>query len=154
MNYLPVSLNVDQKHVLITGGGKAAEEKLQMLQRFNCRVTVVGQELSLACKDEIDLSGCSCHIREFCIEDLQGIFLVYACSSDREINRFIKREANALGILVNTPDDPELCDFLTPALFSEGPMIVAVSSGGTDVRKAIQWRNRIKQLFTDDAIKP
>ncbi len=80
--------------------------------------------------------------------------MVYACSSVREINRTIKREANTLGILVNTPDDPELCDFLTPALFSEGPMIVAVSSGGTDVRNAILWRNRIKQLFTDNGIKP
>ena len=55
--------------------------------------------------------------------------------------------------MVNTPDDPELCDFLTPALFSEGPMMVAVSSGGTNVRKAIQWRNRIKQLFTDNGLK-
>ena len=150
MNYLPVSLNVKEKHVLITGGGKAALEKLQMLQRFTCQVTVVGQELS----DDITMSGCSCHIREFCREDLDGIFLVYACSSVREINRFIKSEANALGILVNTPDDPELCDFLTPALFSEGPMMVAVSSGGTDVRKAILWRNRIKQLFSNNAIIP
>ncbi len=150
MNYLPVSLNVTDKHVLIAGGGKAAEEKLQMLQRFNCRVTVIGLDLS----DAITQSGSSCLSREFCREDLEGIFLVYACNSDREVNRLIKREANALGILVNTPDDPELCDFLTPALFSEGPMIVAVSSGGTDVRKAIQWRNRIKQLFTDNGLKP
>ena len=149
MNYLPVSLNVTGKHVLIAGGGKAALEKLQMLRKFNCQVTLVGEELS----PEITQSGCTYHLREFCREDLEGVFLVYACSSDREINRSIKRDANALGILVNTPDDPELCDFLTPALFSEGPMMVAVSSGGTDVRKAILWRNRIKQLFTDNGIK-
>jgi len=158
MNYLPVSLNVNKKHVLIAGGGKAALEKLQMLRKFNCQVTVVGEELSseihLEIKKEITQSGCSHHLREFRRDDLEGIFLVYACSSDREINRFIKREANALGILVNTPDDPELCDFLTPALFSEGPMMVAVSSGGTDVRKTILWRNRIKQLFSDNGIKP
>jgi siroheme synthase-like protein len=150
MNYLPVSLNVKEKHVLIVGGGKAALEKLQMLRRFICQVTVVGEELS----HEITQSSCSYHLREFRREDLEGVFLVYACSSDREINRFIKREANALGILVNTPDDPELCDFLTPAIFSEGPMMVAVSSGGTDVRKAILWRNRIKQHFSNNDIIP
>ncbi len=154
MNYLPVSLNVKEKHVLIAGGGKAALEKVQMLRKFSCQVTVVGEELSLELTNEIAQSGFSYHIRVFRREDLDGKFMVYACSSVREINRTIKREANTLGILVNTPDDPELCDFLTPALFSEGPMMVAVSSGGTDVRNAILWRNRIKQLFTDNGIKP
>jgi precorrin-2 dehydrogenase / sirohydrochlorin ferrochelatase len=154
MNYLPVTLNVKAKHVLIAGGGKAALEKVQMLRRFSCQVTFVSEEFSLEITNEITQSGCSSHMREFHREDLDGVFLVYACYSDREINRLIKREANSLGILVNTPDDPELCDFLTPALFSEAPMTVAVSSGGTDVRKAILWRNRIKQLFTDNGIKP
>ena len=146
MNYLPVSLNIDNRHVLVVGGGKAALEKLQLLSRFRCFVTVVGEELS----DETLQYASSSHIRPFQLEDLEGVFIVYACSSDREVNRLIKQEANARGILVNTPDDPELCDFLSPAFFSDGPMTVAVSSSGTDVRKAIAWRNRIKTYLSND----
>ncbi len=146
MNYLPVSLNIGNRHVLIVGGGKVALEKLQLLSRFRCFVTVVGEELS----DETLQYASSSHIRPFQLEDLEGVFIVYACSSDREVNRLIKQEANARGILVNTPDDPELCDFLSPAFFSDGPMTVAVSSSGTDVRKAIAWRNRIKTYLSND----
>jgi precorrin-2 dehydrogenase / sirohydrochlorin ferrochelatase len=151
MNYLPVSLNIGNRQVLVVGGGKAALEKLQMLRRFRCVVTVVAEELS----DAMLQYGSSLHIRPFQLEDLEGVFIVYACSSDRELNRLIKQEANARGILVNTPDDPELCDFLSPAFFSDGPMTVAVSSGGTDVRKAIAWRNRIKTyLSNEDGLIP
>jgi precorrin-2 dehydrogenase/sirohydrochlorin ferrochelatase len=146
MNVLPVSLNIDNKVVLVAGGGKAALEKLQMLHRFQCHVTVVGEELS----SEICQYSSICHVRQFLPEDLDGVFIVYACCSDREMNRLIKQEANARGILVNTPDDPELCDFLSPAFFSEGPMTVAVSSGGADVRKAIAWRNRIKTFLSHE----
>ncbi len=146
MNYLPVSLNIGKKHVLVVGGGKAALEKLQMLSRFQCFVTVVAEELS----DEMLQYGSSSHIRPFQPEDLEGVFIVYACSSNRELNRLVKQEANARGILVNTPDDPELCDFLSPAFFSDGGMTVAVSSGGTDVCKAISWRNRIKTFLSNE----
>ncbi|MBZ4219833.1 MAG: bifunctional precorrin-2 dehydrogenase/sirohydrochlorin ferrochelatase [Chlorobium sp.] len=146
MNYLPVSLNIANRHVLIVGGGKAALEKLQLLSQFRCIVTVVSEELS----DEMLQYSSFSHIRPFQLDDLEGVFIVYACNSDREVNRLIKQEANARGILVNTPDDPELCDFLSPAFFSDGPMTVAVSSGGTDVRKAIAWRNRIKTYLSND----
>lgn len=146
MNYLPVSLNIDKKVVLVAGGGKAALEKLQMLHRFQCHVTVVAEELS----SEIRQYSSICHVRQFQPEDLAGVFIVYACCSDRKQNRLIKQEANVRGILVNTPDDPELCDFLSPAFFSEGPMTVAVSSGGADVRKAIAWRNRIKTFLSNE----
>ncbi|EAT58088.1 precorrin-2 dehydrogenase/sirohydrochlorin ferrochelatase family protein [Chlorobium ferrooxidans] len=144
MNYVPITLKVENKQLLILGGGKAALEKVQMLQRFGFTVTVIGEEID----EEILQSGCTCHLRPFRSEDFEDVLLVYACFADREVNRAIKEEANARGILVNTPDDPELCDFITPALFIDGPMMVAVSSGGTDVRKAVAWRNRIKTYFS------
>ncbi|NHQ60749.1 bifunctional precorrin-2 dehydrogenase/sirohydrochlorin ferrochelatase [Chlorobium sp. BLA1] len=144
MSWLPICLKVENKQVLILGGGKAALEKIQMLLRCDVPVTVVGEEID----DSILQSGCNCHLRPFLSGDLEGVLLVYACNRDREVNRLVKEEANARGILVNTPDDPELCDFITPALFIDGPMMVAVSSGGTDVRKAVEWRNRIKTYFS------
>jgi precorrin-2 dehydrogenase/sirohydrochlorin ferrochelatase len=148
MNYLPVTLKVEGKQVLILGGGKAALEKLQMLLRIGVSVTVISEEIDEAILE----SASACHLRAFRREDLDGVLIVYACCRDREHNRLIKQQANSLGILVNTPDDPELCDFLTPALLTDGLMSVAVSSGGTDVRKAIEWRNRIKTYFTEHGI--
>ncbi|WP_076790662.1 bifunctional precorrin-2 dehydrogenase/sirohydrochlorin ferrochelatase [Chlorobium sp. KB01] len=145
MNYVPITLKVENKKVLIAGGGKAALEKVQMLLRLAVAVTVIGEEID----EEILLSDATCHLRPFRSEDLEDVLLVYACSSDREVNRLVKAEANARNILVNTPDDPELCDFITPALYIEGSMTVAVSSGGSDVRKAVAWRNRIKTFFSN-----
>ncbi len=146
MKSLPVTLKLQGKRVLVAGGGAAALEKVVMLQRLCCPFTVIAEEIC----DEILQSGCIVELRELSQSDLEGVMVLYLCSSDREANRFLKLQANVRGILVNTPDDPELCDFFTPAIFARCPMTVAVSSSGTDVKKAIDWRNKIEQLLTAD----
>ncbi|MEI8032960.1 MAG: NAD(P)-dependent oxidoreductase [Chlorobiaceae bacterium] len=146
MKSLPVTLKLQGKRVLVAGGGKAALEKVVMLQRLDCPFTVIAEEIC----EEMRQTGCGVELRPMRQSDLDGVLVLYLCSSDREANRFLKLQANVRGILVNTPDDPELCDFFTPAIYVESPMTVAVSSSGADVPKAIEWRNRIAQLLSAD----
>ncbi|NTU68861.1 MAG: bifunctional precorrin-2 dehydrogenase/sirohydrochlorin ferrochelatase [Chlorobiaceae bacterium] len=143
MNCLPVCINLENRRVLVVGGGKAAVEKVELLQRFGAGFTVVGEPLD----ERIVASGADCRLRRWQDGDLEGVGLVYACGEERDDNARLKSAANARGILVNTPDDPGLCDFLSPAIHRQGGMTVAVSSGGADVRRAIEWRDRIRQLF-------
>lgn len=51
-------------------------------------------------------------------------------------------ELRARGVLVNTVDRPELCDFTVPSLLERGPILVAVSSGGLSagLTKAVRLR--------------
>ncbi|WP_041463880.1 precorrin-2 dehydrogenase/sirohydrochlorin ferrochelatase family protein [Pelodictyon luteolum] len=145
MNCLPVCINLENRRVLVVGGGIAAFEKIELLKRFGADFTVVGESLDERIVDSI----ADCRLRRWRDEDLDGIWLTYACDEARESNARLKCAANARGILINTPDDPSLCDFLSPAIYRQGAMTVAVSSGGADVRRAIEWRDRVKLLFGD-----
>ena len=46
------------------------------------------------------------------------------------MNRRVVRDARARGIAVNAVDDPEHCDFHTPAMVHRGPVTIALSTGG------------------------
>ena len=52
--------------------------------------------------------------------------------------------------MVNVVDNRELSDFISPALFKQDEMTVAISSNGQNVKKAVEWRNSIKAILQSD----
>ena len=144
--YLPVWLDISNKHILIIGGGRIAARKLSALSMFTDKITILAIEI---CED-IRQTGFKQITKEYHFHDLHHYSIVYACTSNRTVNAQIKSDAVKLGILVNVVDDPGLCDFITPAVFKKDYLTIAVSSNGINVKKAIEWRNKIKRLIAND----
>jgi len=143
MNFLPICIRIADRKVLIVGGGKIALQKLQTLLLYTRDVLVRAPEVA----PEIALSGIAIDGQPYGSECLEGIGLVFACTNDPAVNRRVVCDARARGILVCSADDPEACDFVSPAIFKEGHMSIAVSSDARDVKKAISWRNSIRRLL-------
>jgi siroheme synthase-like protein len=140
--YLPITINLRDKKILIIGGGAVAEQKVSVLKQFTSAITIVAKVISPR------LTRTKFHkiIDAYQPKYLLGFDLVFACTNDRAVNAKIKHDANKKHILVNVVDDPALCDFIMPAIYKKKEMTVAVSSGGKNVRKAIHWRDRIQRM--------
>jgi uroporphyrin-III C-methyltransferase/precorrin-2 dehydrogenase/sirohydrochlorin ferrochelatase len=50
----------------------------------------------------------------------------------------------AKGFLVNVADQPQLCDFILPAIVDRDPVILAISTGGTSATMARQLRAKLE----------
>ena len=146
--FLPISLDITDKKILVIGGGRIALQKIRILQQFTSLITVLAPEIT---GDLEDMREITCIKEQYAPEFLDGYFLVYACTNNHDLNRQIFEDAKKRRILVNVVDNPELSDFVSPAiaLFPDG-MTIAVGSNGKNPGKSIEWRNKLKKVITDD----
>jgi precorrin-2 dehydrogenase / sirohydrochlorin ferrochelatase len=136
-------LDLEGADCLVVGGGSVGLEKARGLLEAGARVTVVAPELDggFDCLPAAQLR------REFEDGDLHGRRLVIAATSDRRVNEAVFAAAEARNVFCNVADVPELCSFILPAVHREGPITVAVSTGGASPALA-QWiRSRIAELI-------
>jgi precorrin-2 dehydrogenase/sirohydrochlorin ferrochelatase len=146
MTFLPISINITDKKILIIGGGRIANHKIGFLDQFTKNITVVGIEVIEAIKRR----GLIYFEKPYEKGDLTGYFLVYACTNIIELNKQVKNNAEELGILCNVVDNPKLCDFVSPAIYKHGIYTVAVGSNAQDVFKSVEIRNKVKEYLEND----
>jgi len=147
MAYYPILMDLEGKRVLVVGGGRVAERKVQSLIDFGARVDVVSHALSPeleALEDEgrIRLAG-----REFSESQLDGALLVIAATDDEEANRRISDSARKRGIPVNAVDQPEDCTFIVPAVVRRGDLLLAVSTSGRSPALAKRLRKDLEERY-------
>lgn len=146
MQYLPIGINLAGKRVLIVGGGSVALRKIETLEQYTHDLWV----LAPAIRDEIrNRTWINTVEREYRQNDLDGFFIVIAATDDKDLNLTIAGNARQYGSLVSVTSDPAAGDFISPAVYNNGNMSVAVSSDGLDVKKSVRWRNRIARFCSE-----
>ena len=147
MDYLPIFCRLDNKPVLLVGGGEVAERKARLLLDAGARLTVVAPELDpelaeLAANGSIEwLAG------EFASEQLAGKWLVVAATDRREVNALVYQSANQARIFANVVDDPKRSSFIMPSIIDRSPLMVAISSGGKAPVLARLLREKLEALL-------
>src|SRR3954454_14264999 len=135
-------LDVEGRRCLIVGGGAVGLEKAAGLAACGARVTVVSPELETGF-GELDVEW---RAREYDTADLEGMFLVIAATDERAVNEAVHRDAEQRAMLCNVADVPDLCNFILPAVHREGPIAIAVSTGGASPALAKRLRTQIAEL--------
>ena len=144
-------LKLTGRTCLVVGGGEIGLEKVEGL---------------LACDATVRLSRptpcrrCARSPREGSIEwqrheyggpqDLEGIFMVIACTDDTDINIRVFDDAERRAMLVNIVDVPPLCNFILPAIVRTGPLAIAISTAGASPALAKRMKREIGELFGDE----
>jgi siroheme synthase-like protein len=119
-------LDLEGRSCLVVGGGPVALEKVDGLLACDARVTVVAPQAVPALRAR----RVEWLRRSYRSSDLDGCFLVVAATSTASVNRRVFADAERRSLLCNVVDVPELCNFILPAVHREGPLAVAVSTGG------------------------
>lgn len=127
MHYFPLFHRLQDKTVLVVGGGDIALRKISLLRRSGCRLTVVAPTIADAIRAWPE---CHCVERGFQPADLDGVALAVSATDDETLNRRVSDEARARGVLVNVVDSPELCDVIFPSIVDRDPLIIGITSSG------------------------
>jgi siroheme synthase-like protein len=141
-SYYMACLDLRGRRCLVVGGGCVGLEKARGLIAAGASVTVLAPE------HEAELCELPVALVERGFEDgdAAGFWLVIAATPDREVNRRVHAECETLKIFCNVADDPELCSFILPAVHRQGPLAVAVSTGGASPALAKRLRDEIARV--------
>lgn len=132
MGYYPLILDVGRIPVAVIGGGPAAEQKLRALQAAGASVTVWAPVLSGTADALVRAAEAwTWHPAYPSPADLAGTRVVFVATDDPALTRKFAARAEAAGALVNAVDEPGCCDFIAASHFRQGPLLIAVSTGGT-----------------------
>lgn len=126
MAYFPFYIDIENKNILVVGGGTVALRKIEKLLPFKPSITVVSPKIST----EILRLNVNTINREFADGDLENVFCVISATDDEQVNAHIFDLCSAKNILVNTVDDKEKCGFIFPALVQKNSVTVGITTSG------------------------
>ena len=141
--YLPISIDISDRKILIIGGGQSALKKIRILQRSGALLEVVAENVI----DEVIATGVVCYQKSYEKSDLRGYLMLYSCTNNVDLDRQIAADGREAGVLVNIHDNPALCQFVSPAIYQDGNITVAVGSNAENVQEAIRIRNQIQEFL-------
>ncbi|CAH6935597.1 Siroheme synthase / Precorrin-2 oxidase [Vibrio chagasii] len=131
MRYFPMFLDVENKPILVVGGGEVACRKVDSLLRAGANVTLVSPKVAPYLQQLVDENKLHWVQNFYSSQIISKEYLqVWATTDNPSLNHQVYNDAKKLGILVNVVDDLPYCDFITPSMINRGRIQIAISSGG------------------------
>jgi len=129
--YYPIYIDIEDRDVLIVGGGAVCARKAETMMKYGARVTIVSPEIT----DEIEEWERAGMLRvtraPYSESVLEGRSMVIASTDDKCVNGRVARDCRRRRIPVNVVDVTHLCEFIVPAIVESGSIQIAISTGGS-----------------------
>ncbi|MFQ1992749.1 siroheme synthase CysG [Aeromonas veronii] len=147
MDFLPLFCQLQNKPVLIVGGGEVAVRKARLLLDTKAKITINAPHLEpqlMSWAEQGRLTVCAA---SFHPELLDGKWLVIAATNQQEVNHQVFNEANLRQIFCNVVDSPAHCSAIMPAIIDRSPLMVAISSAGAAPVLSRQLREKLEAML-------
>jgi uroporphyrin-III C-methyltransferase/precorrin-2 dehydrogenase/sirohydrochlorin ferrochelatase len=131
MDYLPIFVSTKAQRIVVAGEGQLAEAKCRAALKTTAAVTLFSEAPTEAMREWANQRRLTLQTRPWGAADLEGVRLVYAASDNEAANQRLAGWARQAGAWVNVLDEPEACDFITPAVVDRDPVVVAIGTEGT-----------------------
>lgn len=147
MAYYPAFIEMEGKRVLVVGGGRVAQRKIEVLLAHGAKVQVISKGLTPTLNRYLEEGRIDFLGQEFQEERLEGAFMVMAATDDPVLNHRVSEKARARGLLVNAVDQPSDCNFIVPSILRRGDLLIAVSTSGKSPALAKKVRESLEEKF-------
>lgn len=151
--WFPLFVSLENKRIVVVGGGRIAARRIRTLLQFNTDITVIAPELVPELQEELagNIKITSC-CRKYVEGDCLGADLVLAATSDTQVNRQIAEECTRHKIPVSVADAKELCTFYFPAVIRRGNMVIGLTASGEDHAKVRKTADKLR-LCIDELLE-
>ena len=140
MSYFPALINLENRRVLIIGGGKIASDKLEKLLHFTKDITIIAKDFSPRLIELAREHCLSTLPRAYRVGDIDSFDIVVVAVDSLELQEKIYKASREKRVLINSADGERFCDFLFPSFVKKGDLIVSFSTSGASPALTKQLR--------------
>ncbi len=149
MGYFPAFIKLDNKKILIVGGGYIAYEKLDHLLDFTMDISVIAVDFSDEMMNRIKKENLAFEKREYVKGDIKDFAVVIVAVDDIPLQAEIFEESKEYNCLCNSVDSVDYCDFIFPAYIKKDDLTIAISTSGASPAMAKHLKVYLKNLIPD-----
>lgn len=148
LSVFPAFFRVNGKAVAVFGNDDEAFAKARLLRNTDAEIIAYAPQAEadyagwLAANDVVTIRA------EFSVEQVRGFALVFAATGEAVQDQAIVTAARAEKIPANAVDQPDFCDFFTPALVNRAPVAIAIGTEGAGPVLAQMIRARVDQMLS------
>ena len=146
-----VDLNLQNKKIIIIGGGNEAQKRINSVIKQECDIIVISDSINsqinkLAKSKKIKLIKQKITDTNFILKLKPN--LIITTTDDRKMNQKIIKDAKKKGITVYSSDNPEDSDFSNPAIIDfENIIQIAIFTGGRSPAMSKKIKDKSEKLF-------
>ena len=146
-----VDLRLQDKKVIVIGGGKEAQKRINSILTQECEILVISDSVNsqinkLAKTKKIRLKKQKIQDTKFILQFKPN--LIITTTDDKKLNQKIINAAKRKNIIAYSSDNPEDSDFSNPAIINFENMIqIAIFTGGRSPAMSKKIRTKSEAIF-------
>lgn len=145
--YFPMFVDISDKKIIIVGGGKIAQRRIETLLDFADNLWVIAPEITAPIARLSDNQQIHWIKDVYHTDMIVGADIVLAATNDAACNDKVAEDCKSRHILVNTAHKKEACDFYFPGIVRQGNIVAGVTASGLNHHEAKEARERISQAL-------
>ena len=150
--WFPLFINLENKKVLVIGGGKVAAKKIEKILEYGADITVVTKNVveekllqleNIKIENNQKIENDKAKIEKL----VKGYFLVIAATDNEELNENIANVCDSNGMLINNVSSKIKMNAMFGGIVKNSEFQIAISTSGKNCKRSRAMKSEIQKVL-------
>lgn len=150
--WFPLFINLENKKVLVIGGGKVAAKKIEKILEYGADITVVTENVveekllqleNVKIENNQKIENDKAKIEKL----VKGYFLVIAATDNEELNENIANVCDSNGMLINNVSSKIKMNAMFGGIVKNSEFQIAISTSGKNCKRSRAMKSEIQKVL-------
>ena len=150
--WFPLFINLENKKVLVIGGGKVAAKKIEKILEYGADITVVTENVmeekllkleNVKIENNQKIENDKAKIEKL----VKGYFLVIAATDNEELNENIANVCDSNGMLINNVSSKVNMNAMFGGIVKNSEFQIAISTSGKSCKRSRAMKSEIQKVL-------
>ena len=150
--WFPLFINLENKKILVIGGGKVAAKKIEKILEYGADITVVTENVveekllqleNVKIENNQKIENDKAKIEKL----VKGYFLVIAATDNEELNENIANVCDSNGMLINNVSSKVNMNAMFGGIVKNSEFQIAISTSGKNCKRSRAMKSEIQKVL-------